>query len=355
MNKNHIISALVILTLIGALSGSVSHMKAKLAEDERDAAVSELTELKSQKNVQVDEILGKSAQLQADLQERDKQLRKAREELIELRRSNKSLESDISARNVALQKIDQEKNALMNQLAEVRAALEKQKRMGMAAAGGAGNEPLTACEKKLGRARAEIAQLKIAVQRKVQQIANARKAAATSVDASNEIKSLRKELQGAKAAGEADVLVFLDGDRSDDPRQLEIVAAPVLDDRADLVIGSRIKGTLEKGAMPLHGRLGNRFIVSLLKLLYGVNITDIGSFRAIKRQTLFHLKMEQMTYGWPVEMVVKGARMGLRVQSVPINYRKRVGKSKVTGTLRGTILATYYMFLVPLKYLFIKS
>jgi hypothetical protein len=95
--------------------------------------------------------------------------------------------------------------------------------------------------------------------------------------------------------------------------------------------------------------------VSLLKRLYGVNITDIGSFRAIKRQTLFNLKMEQMTYGWPAEMVVKGARMGLRVQSVPINYRKRVGKSKVTGTLRGTILATYYMFLVPLKYLFIKS
>jgi glycosyltransferase involved in cell wall biosynthesis len=162
-------------------------------------------------------------------------------------------------------------------------------------------------------------------------------------------------LAGAKAAAEADVLVFLDGDRSDDPRQLKSVAAPVLDDRADLVIGSRIKGTLEKGAMPLHGRLGNRVIVSLLKRLYGVNITDIGSFRAIKRQTLFNLKMEQMTYGWPVEMVVKGARMGLRVQSVPINYRKRVGKSKVTGTLRGTILATYYMFLVPLKYLFIKS
>jgi glycosyltransferase involved in cell wall biosynthesis len=162
-------------------------------------------------------------------------------------------------------------------------------------------------------------------------------------------------LAGARAAADADVLVFLDGDRSDDPGQIEIVAAPVLDNRADLVIGSRIKGTLEKGAMPLHGRMGNRFIVSLLRRLYGVHITDIGSFRAIRSQTLFALKMEQMTYGWPVEMVVKGARMGLRVQSVPINYRKRVGKSKVTGTLRGTILATYYMFLVPLKYLFIKS
>ena len=162
-------------------------------------------------------------------------------------------------------------------------------------------------------------------------------------------------LAGARAAAEADVLVFLDGDRSDDPRQLETVAAPVLDNRADLVIGSRIKGNLEKGAMPLHGRLGNRFIVSLLRLLYGAKITDIGSFRAIKSQALCDLKMEQMTYGWPVEMVVKASRRGLRIQSVPINYRRRIGKSKVTGTIRGTILATYYMFLVPLKYLFIKA
>ena len=161
-------------------------------------------------------------------------------------------------------------------------------------------------------------------------------------------------LAGAKAAA-ADIIVFLDGDRSDDPAQLEIIAGPVIADRADLVIGSRLKGVLAKGAMPLHGRLGNRFMVSLLRLLYGVEITDIGSFRAIKAQTLFDLNMEQMTYGWPVEMVVKAARKGLRLQSVPIHYRKRIGRSKVTGTLKGTILATYYMFLVPLKYLFKKD
>ena len=160
-------------------------------------------------------------------------------------------------------------------------------------------------------------------------------------------------LAGANAAA-ADIIVFLDGDRSDDPAQLEIIAGPVIADRADLVIGSRLKGVLAKGAMPLHGRLGNRFMVSLLRLLYGVEITDIGSFRAIKAQTLFDLNMEQMTYGWPVEMVVKAARKGLRLQSVPIHYRKRIGRSKVTGTLKGTILATYYMFLVPLKYLLKK-
>ena len=159
---------------------------------------------------------------------------------------------------------------------------------------------------------------------------------------------------GAGAAAEDDVLVFLDGDRSDDPAQLQSIAGPVADDRADLVIGSRITGSLEKGAMPLHGRLGNRFIVFLLRLLYGVNISDIGSFRAIKAHSLADLNMEQMTYGWPVEMVVKAARKGLRVQSVPIHYRKRIGESKVTGTVRGSLLAAYYMFLVPMKYLFIK-
>jgi len=159
-------------------------------------------------------------------------------------------------------------------------------------------------------------------------------------------------LAGARAAAGSDVIVFLDGDHSDDPSQLEAIVGPLMGGHADLVIGSRLGGALEKGAMPLHGRLGNRFIVLLLQLLYGANITDIGSFRAIKAQTLSDLDMRQMTYGWPVEMVVKAARKGLKIKSVPINYRRRIGESKVTGTIRGTLLATYYMFLVPLKYLF---
>jgi len=161
-------------------------------------------------------------------------------------------------------------------------------------------------------------------------------------------------LAGAKAAADADVIVFLDGDRSDDPAELEAVVGPILDNRADLVIGSRIEGLLEKGAMPLHGRLGNRLIVFLLRRLYGADITDIGSFRAVKAKHLSDLDMQQMTYGWPVEMVVKAARRKLRIQSVPIKYRRRIGKSKVTGTVRGSILAAYYMFLVPLKYLVLR-
>jgi glycosyltransferase involved in cell wall biosynthesis len=157
---------------------------------------------------------------------------------------------------------------------------------------------------------------------------------------------------GAQAAGNSDIIVFLDGDRSDDPTQLDLIAAPVIKGQADLVIGSRIGGKLEKGSMPLHAKWGNRVIVFLLRLFYGVGITDIGSFRAIRSEVLSDLHMEQMTYGWPVEMVVKAARKGLRIQSVPIRYRKRIGISKVTGSLRGSVLAAYYMFFVPLKYLF---
>jgi len=155
---------------------------------------------------------------------------------------------------------------------------------------------------------------------------------------------------GARAARDADIIVFLDGDHSDDPRHLSKVATPVIQGRADLVVGSRLEGDLEKGSMPWHGRLGNRLVVLLLRLLYQVNITDLGSFRAIKTETLLDIHMEEMTYGWPVEMVVKAARKGWRIESVPVPYRQRLGKSKVSGTVRGSIMAAYYMLLVPLRY-----
>jgi glycosyltransferase involved in cell wall biosynthesis len=158
-------------------------------------------------------------------------------------------------------------------------------------------------------------------------------------------------LAGAKATVDSEIIVFLDGDYSDDPRQLLAVAGPVIEDKADLVVGSRLKGRLEKGSMPWHGRLGNRIIVLLLRWLYGANITDLGSFRAIRRATFFDLHMEQLTYGWPVEMVVKAVKKGWRIQSVPVPYRQRLGKSKVSGTVRGSIMAAYYMFLIPLRYL----
>jgi len=156
---------------------------------------------------------------------------------------------------------------------------------------------------------------------------------------------------GAKAAREADIIVFLDGDYSDDPARLPDVVGPVIHNKTDLVVASRLEGGLEKGSMPWHGRMGNRLVVSLLGCMYGVRITDLGSFRAIRSTTLQDLQMKQMTYGWPVEMVVKAAKRGWRVVSAPVPYRRRVGKSKVTGTVRGSIMAAYYMFLVPLRYL----
>jgi len=155
---------------------------------------------------------------------------------------------------------------------------------------------------------------------------------------------------GARAARGADVIVFLDGDRSDDPAELPLVAGPVVAGEADLVVGSRLD-TLDTGAMALHGRLGNRVVAMLLRLLYGVRVADLGSFRAVRAKVLFELGMEQMSYGWPVEMVVKAARRGLRIRSVPIHYHRRIGVSKVTGTVRGSLLAAWYMFAVPLRYL----
>jgi glycosyltransferase involved in cell wall biosynthesis len=162
-------------------------------------------------------------------------------------------------------------------------------------------------------------------------------------------------LAGAEAVRDSDIVVFLDGDRSDDPAELGIIVGPIVDGLADLVIGSRLSGDLETGAMPLHGWMGNRLIVFMLRLLYGVHLTDIGSFRAIRAKDLFSLNMQQMTCGWPIEMVTKAAKKGLRIKCVPVRYRRRIGVSKVTGTFKGSVKAAYYMFLIPLRYLWRRS
>ncbi|MBW1982174.1 MAG: glycosyltransferase family 2 protein [Deltaproteobacteria bacterium] len=156
---------------------------------------------------------------------------------------------------------------------------------------------------------------------------------------------------GALAARQADIIVFLDGDYSDDPRYLPLLVEPLSRNQADLAVASRLHGGLEKGSMLWHGRLGNLLVAWLIRRLYSVDLTDLGSFRAIRSETLFDLGMEQMTYGWPVEMVVKAAQKGWRLKSVPVPYRRRLGTSKVSGTVKGSLLAAYYMFFVPLLYL----
>lgn len=157
-------------------------------------------------------------------------------------------------------------------------------------------------------------------------------------------------LAGAMAASHADVFVFLDGDRSDDPREMPVVLAPLLDDRADLVIGSRTAGFAEKGALTSQQRFGNRLVTWIVRLLYGVTLTDIGPFRAIRASVLRDLGMEHKTYGWPVEMVVKAAKKGYRVMNVPVSCRKRIGVSKVAGTVKGSVLAGYHLLSTTVRY-----
>ncbi|MGH7429579.1 MAG: glycosyltransferase family 2 protein, partial [Candidatus Methylomirabilaceae bacterium] len=137
---------------------------------------------------------------------------------------------------------------------------------------------------------------------------------------------------GVMAAPGADLLVFLDGDRSDVPEEVPLIVGPILRGDADLVIGSRLSGRREPGAMPPHALFGNRLASRVLRGLYGVRITDLGSFRAIRRRALLDLAMQERTFGWPVEMVAKAARRGYRIVEVPVSYRRRIGRSKVAGT-----------------------
>ena len=154
-------------------------------------------------------------------------------------------------------------------------------------------------------------------------------------------------LAGALAAGEADVLVFLDGDRSDDPAEMPRVLAPLLEGRADLVLGSRLSGEWEPGALGPHQRLGNRVVTLLLRMLTGLRLTDIGPFRAIRMEVFRALGMEHKTFGWPVEMIVKAARKGYRIAEVPVSCRRRVGRSKVAGTVMGSLQAGFHLVAYP--------
>ncbi len=160
---------------------------------------------------------------------------------------------------------------------------------------------------------------------------------------------------GVRASGErgAEVFVFLDADGSFDPAQISDLLAPIKTAQAGLVLGSRPAGGMEPGAMPPHARFGNWLVAQLMRLLYGLRVTDLGPFRAIRAGLLAQLDMQEMTYGWPTEMMVKAARQGVRVVEVPVRYRvRRGGRSKVSGTVRGTILATYFILSVTLRYAF---
>jgi hypothetical protein len=146
-------------------------------------------------------------------------------------------------------------------------------------------------------------------------------------------------IEYAKTAA-PDVVVFLDGDYSDHPDEMPRLVAPIRRDEADFVLGSRIRGETEPGAMLPQARIGNRLACTLMRWIWGAEYTDLGPFRAIRFRDLLALDMQDRTFGWTIEMQIKAVRAGLRIREVPVSYRKRVGVSKITGTLSGTVKAS---------------
>ncbi len=136
-----------------------------------------------------------------------------------------------------------------------------------------------------------------------------------------------------------EIVLFIDGDYSDYPEESKNLIEPIIEDGYDLVIGSRVLGEMEKGSMTPAQIFGNWLATSLIKMIYNYQFTDLGPFRAIRFDKLMALKMEDKDFGWTVEMQVKAAKMNLKCIEVSVDYRKRIGKSKVSGTIKGTILA----------------
>jgi glycosyltransferase involved in cell wall biosynthesis len=158
-------------------------------------------------------------------------------------------------------------------------------------------------------------------------------------------------LAAKPAAEQPQIVVFLDGDFSDYPEDMPQVVSPIVADTADLVIGSRVLGQREAGALLPQQRFGNWLATRLLRLLYGVRYTDLGPFRAVRYSTLHRLGMRDRNYGWTVEMQARAAKQKVRYVEVPVNYRKRIGVSKVSGTVKGSVLAGYKILLTIFKLL----
>jgi glycosyltransferase involved in cell wall biosynthesis len=147
-----------------------------------------------------------------------------------------------------------------------------------------------------------------------------------------------------------DVVVFIDADFSDHPEELPQVVAPIIEGRADLVIGARVPGFRESGAMTPQQIAGNRIATVMMRMLFGSSFTDLGPFRAISWNALQRIGMRDTNYGWTVEMQVKALKHRLRGEEVPVHYRRRVGVSKVSGTVKGTIMAGYKIIYTILRH-----
>ncbi|NJN25091.1 MAG: glycosyltransferase family 2 protein [Cyclobacteriaceae bacterium] len=154
-----------------------------------------------------------------------------------------------------------------------------------------------------------------------------------------------------KALTGHEIVVFIDADYSDYPEEMYKLVRPIQTGEADLVIGSRALGARQKGAMTPQQLFGNWLATSLMRLIYKINFTDLGPFRAIRYDQLIAINMQDKTYGWTVEMQVKAAKGGLKCTEVPVDYRRRIGVSKVSGTVKGTIMAGYKILWTIAKYM----
>jgi len=159
-------------------------------------------------------------------------------------------------------------------------------------------------------------------------------------------------LTGLAAVNTPDVVVFLDGDYSDRPAEMPLLLDPLRVRSAEIVVGSRLAGALTPGSMPWHAVVGNRIAAGLIGFLSSVHLTDLGPFRAARYDALIALGLRESTYGWPVEMIVKGARRGFRIIEVPVSYHPRLGSSKISGTFRGSLGATWGILSAIVKYQF---
>ena len=159
-------------------------------------------------------------------------------------------------------------------------------------------------------------------------------------------------LTGLAGTSRPDIVVFLDGDYSDRPAELPLLLAPIIDGRADITLGSRLGKQSVHGALPWHQVFGNRLAAALIRRLYGLKISDLGPFRAGRAGVLRALALEETTYGWAVEMILKGALARFRIVEVPVSYHPRIGKSKISGTLKGTIGAGWFILSLIVRYYF---
>ncbi len=159
---------------------------------------------------------------------------------------------------------------------------------------------------------------------------------------------------GLARLDETDIIVFLDGDYSDSPSEMDRIVDPIARGEADLVIGSRVLGDAEPGALLLHQRYGNRLACALMRLFWNTRHTDLGPFRAIRASALRQLGMRDRAFGWTVEMQIKAARQGLKAMDVPVSYAPRIGTSKISGTIKGTVLASTTILGVILRAAFLE-